>query len=72
MGFVMMYIYLPVFHDLKLTSTYQVRTNLIHRPHLRIKFRLFLIAFSVSPGSVRQENAPVWLYSFHLLASMKY
>jgi solute carrier family 5 (sodium-coupled monocarboxylate transporter), member 8/12 len=25
MGFVMMYIYLPVFHDLKLTSTYQVR-----------------------------------------------
>lgn len=24
MGFVMMYIYLPVFHDLKLTSTYQV------------------------------------------------
>lgn len=25
MGFVMMYVYLPVFHDLKLTSTYQVR-----------------------------------------------
>lgn len=27
MGFVMMYIYLPVFHDLKLTSTYQVRSE---------------------------------------------
>lgn len=25
MGFVMMYVYLPVFHDLKLTSTYEVR-----------------------------------------------
>lgn len=25
MGFIMSYVYLPVFHDLKLTSTYQVR-----------------------------------------------
>lgn len=24
MGFVMMYVYLPVFHDLKLVSTYEV------------------------------------------------
>lgn len=26
MGFIMMYFYLPVFHNLKLTSTYQVRS----------------------------------------------
>jgi solute carrier family 5 (sodium-coupled monocarboxylate transporter), member 8/12 len=33
MGFVMMYVYLPVFHDLKLTSTYQVRRlNFISTP----------------------------------------
>lgn len=25
MGFIMMYVYLPVFHDLKLTSTYEVQ-----------------------------------------------
>jgi solute carrier family 5 (sodium-coupled monocarboxylate transporter), member 8/12 len=31
MGFVMMEVYLPVFHDLKLTSTYQVRKHFVKR-----------------------------------------
>lgn len=30
MGFVMMSVFLPVFHDLKLTSTYQVKSNVIN------------------------------------------
>lgn len=30
MGFVMQSVFLPVFHDLKLTSTYQVKSNVIN------------------------------------------
>lgn len=44
MGFVMMSVYLPVFHDLKLTSTYQVKF-LIHLCFFELEFHSYYFQY---------------------------
>jgi hypothetical protein len=47
-GFVMMEVYLPVFHDLKLTSTYQV--------YKKMRKSLIMIAHCVRMAGMRAHN----------------